>query len=330
MLDKKEKILSFIGGCIMGLVYIYNIISIVMTANLNSINFATVAFVLINGFWLVCVFIKNRKLPFIVASLLMMLYTVVNLISFTWELIINGSANPVSLIFACLICVIPFVTMMVFSFKNIGINRFERYETILAALTTSVVGSVAFISVIGMIAYSFFCNQGIIEESLVNTLFFAIIIALGTSIAELLIVVSFWNPQKDGTEILNKENKRFYISLLPHALLLSFTANIWFLIWVYKTTNFANFAKGEQYRNPLLTLLKCMFVPFYSLYWIYTTTKHIEKILWTKKIFSDSSLMHLIIALFVPAVSCVLMQEKINQYLCTEDVSEDKNEIGLY
>ena len=103
-----------------------------------------------------------------------------------------------------------------------------------------------------------------------------------------------------------------YCSLAKHVLLLLFTFGIWQLIWVYKSTSYLNCVEDEEYRNPTTKLLLCMFVPFYSIFWIYKSAQRIDKLAKTKNIQSDLSTVCLILAIFIPFVAYIIMQDKIN------------------
>lgn len=103
-----------------------------------------------------------------------------------------------------------------------------------------------------------------------------------------------------------------YCSLAKHVLLLLFTFGIWQLIWVYKTTSYLNCVEDEEYRNPTTKLLLCMFVPFYSIFWIYKSAQRIDKLAKTNNIQSDLSTICLILAIFIPFVAYIIMQDKIN------------------
>ncbi len=115
----------------------------------------------------------------------------------------------------------------------------------------------------------------------------------------------------DGT-IKNVVVNEGYCSLVKHVLLLLFTFGIWQLIWIYKTTAYLNCVEDEEYRNPTTKLLLCMFVPFYSIFWIYKSAQRIDKLAKTKNIQSDLSTLCLILAIFIPIIAYILMQDKIN------------------
>ena len=105
------------------------------------------------------------------------------------------------------------------------------------------------------------------------------------------------------------------ISLVSHVLLLLFTCGIWQLIWIYRTTRYLNCVPGEEYRNPATKLLLCMFVPFYSIYWVYKSAQRIDKLAAVADVVSDLAVVCLILEIFVPLIPPILMQDKINKVL---------------
>ena len=103
-----------------------------------------------------------------------------------------------------------------------------------------------------------------------------------------------------------------YYSLAKHILLLLFTFGIWFFIWIYRVTGYTNCVKDEEERNPTSKLLLCLFVPFYLIYWTYKTAQRIDKMAMAKGLQSDLSTLCLILAIFVPIIPPILMQDKLN------------------
>ena len=98
-----------------------------------------------------------------------------------------------------------------------------------------------------------------------------------------------------------------YCSMVKHVFLLLFTFGIWYYIWIYRTTCYLNQVEDEPPRNPTAKLLLCMFVPFYSIYWIYKSAQRLDKLSVSRGIPSDLSTLCLILAIFVgviPPFSC--------------------------
>ena len=103
-----------------------------------------------------------------------------------------------------------------------------------------------------------------------------------------------------------------YCGLVKHILLLLFTCGIWLVIWIYRVTGYTNNVEGEENRNPTNKLLLCLFVPFYVIYWMYKTAQRLDKMAAAKNIPSDLSTLCLILAIFVPIIPPILMQDKLN------------------
>lgn len=114
-------------------------------------------------------------------------------------------------------------------------------------------------------------------------------------------------PQRDG-----------YCKMIKHVLLLFFTFGIWYLIWIYRTTDYLNRVPNEPYRNPTTKLLLCIFVPFYIIYWIYKSAQLIDKLAGYYNIHSDIDTLCLILEIFVGIVPPIIMQDKINEIATAE------------
>lgn len=103
-----------------------------------------------------------------------------------------------------------------------------------------------------------------------------------------------------------------YIGMAQHVLLLLLTCGIWNLIWIYRTTDYLNRVEDEPPRIPVNKLLLCMFVPFYSIYWTYQSAQRVDKLAARNGVSSDLTTLCLILAIFVPVIPPILMQDKIN------------------
>jgi hypothetical protein len=110
-----------------------------------------------------------------------------------------------------------------------------------------------------------------------------------------------------------------YISLVTHILLLLITCGIWNLIWTYRVTGYLNCIEDEEQRNPVTKLLLCMFVPFYTIFWVYKSAQRIDKLAYRKGVSSEISTLCLILEIFVPIIPPILMQDKINSIVTAKE-----------
>lgn len=151
---------------------------------------------------------------------------------------------------------------------------------------------------------------------------------------------SFQSNYDAGTEyapsILPQEA---FCDMVKHVLLLLFTFGIWNLIWIYKVTGYLNVVKDEEQRNPTTKLLLCMFVPFYNIYWTYKSAQRIDKLARQKGLSSDIATLCLIMAIFLPIISPIIMQDKMNSILTknpatayqpAEPTADTANELKKY
>ncbi len=104
-----------------------------------------------------------------------------------------------------------------------------------------------------------------------------------------------------------------YCGLLKHILLLLLTFGVWPLIWIYRVTGYTNQTRGEQKRNPTTKLLLCLVIPFYQIYWTYKTAQRLDRMAADKGLQSGLSTLCLILAIFVPILPPILMQDKLNR-----------------
>ena len=151
--------------------------------------------------------------------------------------------------------------------------------------------------------------------------FWTCILSIGTCI------VSIFGIKSLQAFILGKEEKNdsfagdenscnrysSYISIGKHVCLLLFTFGIWQYVWIYKTTKYTNLADGKEERTPAVALLLSLFVPFYTIYWTYKTAQKIDRIAKKSSISSDIGTLCLVLAIFIPIVPPIVMQDKINQ-----------------
>ncbi len=109
-----------------------------------------------------------------------------------------------------------------------------------------------------------------------------------------------------------------YVDMVKCVLLLIFTFGIYWLIWIYRTTGYLNRTEDEPPHTPAYQLLLCLFVPFYQIYWVYQSAKRIDRLAVSRGIGSDLTVICLILAIFVPIIAPMLMQDKINSIAAAE------------
>lgn len=110
-----------------------------------------------------------------------------------------------------------------------------------------------------------------------------------------------------------------YIDMGKHIVLCLFTFGVWYYIWIYRTTIFLNSTPNSEQYDPKSKLLLCLFVPFYSIYWMYKHGQKIDEYLKSENLnSSDMTTICLILGIFAPVVACILMQDKINTICMTK------------
>lgn len=124
------------------------------------------------------------------------------------------------------------------------------------------------------------------------------------------------NYTKLETMILNEA----YCDMAKHILLLLFTLGIWYFIWIHRMTKYTNAVENEEYRDPTKKLLLCLFVPFYTIYWTYKTAQRVDKMAAVKGISSDMVTLCLILAIIVPIIPPILLQDKMNNIATINDM----------
>lgn len=145
-----------------------------------------------------------------------------------------------------------------------------------------------------------------------------ILLIAGIFILSLSLIIA---PKKLNVPASSTAYGKSYKSLVPHVLLLLFTCGIYYLVWIYRTTDSLNACKNEEYRTPLNKLLLCMFVPFYSIYWTYKSAHRIDMLGYEKGIQGETATLNLILSLFVPILPPILMQSKLNSVIMADSAS---------
>lgn len=147
-----------------------------------------------------------------------------------------------------------------------------------------------------------------------------IVLAIGIGLKKIQLPVSKKNKQTNSASKVDG-----YLDMIVHIALCIFVGGVWQFIWIYRTMAYLNQELDEEY-IPWKKLLLCIFVPFYSVYWFYVHGKRLDRL--TKKNGinkSDIATTCCVVSVFVPVISCVLMQDRINSFYSKQkDNIEDK------
>lgn len=106
-------------------------------------------------------------------------------------------------------------------------------------------------------------------------------------------------------------------NLVTFILLLLFTFGIYYLYWVYKTTEYANRDETEPKHTPIAQLLLVLFIPYYQIYWFWKTSKKIDHLNAEVGRATDNSIINLILPIFgLDFIAAIILQDSINKYAC--------------
>lgn len=164
----------------------------------------------------------------------------------------------------------------------------------------------------------FYIRYGYFSVEMLLDYFQQILLIAGIFILSLSMIIT---PKKLNVPASSTAYGKSYKSLVPHVLLLLFTCGIYYLVWIYRTTDSLNACKNEEYRTPINKLLLCMFVPFYSIYWTYKSAHRIDMLGYEKGILGETATLSLILSLFVPILPPILMQSKLNSVIMADSAS---------
>ena len=114
-----------------------------------------------------------------------------------------------------------------------------------------------------------------------------------------------------------------YNSLTTHVLLMIFLGWIWQLIWAHRITKYLN-SRTDFNRNPTTTVLLCLFVPFYSIYWTYKAAQAIDNLGTTYSVDPITTIC-LICEFFLAIASPIIRQKKINDIIDKENGNTDSS-----
>lgn len=104
-----------------------------------------------------------------------------------------------------------------------------------------------------------------------------------------------------------------YVGMAGHVLLLLFAPGLWILVWIFRTTKFLNKTPDTAAQSPFGQLVLCMLVPFYAIFWFWKQAKRSDALAVSRGIPSDTATTALILAIFFPFASYIIVQNTVNK-----------------
>ena len=304
----------------------------------------------------------TQKLRTPIAAILLLLHTILDIVSFIVMSAMGQTSHPLTLlsipldIFLCIILfkknkdnilifaiaayVLKSLVQFVIYITNLNINMlfnavaYSRVLLLALAFSDQSLFKIDFSKVkehyktLNIIALILFLAAPFMRTIHWND----IILMFSTSIVELIFsllhIFAFislvnWliNPY------MNVDYGDAYCPMAKHILLCIFTCGIWPLIWIYRITTYLNKAPNSEYYNPTSKLLLCIFVPFYQIFWFYKHGQRIDSICQSKNRSSNMATSCLVLAIFIPFVATIIMQDTVNQLSVMESQEDDLYEV---
>lgn len=324
-MDKKEKKLEpIIAGILLVVYNLYNFINFLRVAHF-SFNALTLLLIIANVFLAVVLFLDKKDklllaptgllaLLTVVSSLKSIIFNIKSMVQYPhFEVIISS----IFFILLGIVNVLAPIALFLFVLakltgKPAKISSISKKYFYIPALLTCVS------AVFSHIVNAFFVGQyNMVLALLLNLLSLIINVAVMLLVAAWLedIVLIKKTERKENNMQKNVSvgtTSDLFIPLVKHILLTFFTFGIWQFIWIYKTTLNLNSAVNGQSRSATKELLLCLFIPFYSIYWIYKTALLVDTFAHQQNKQSDIAKLCLILAIFIPVVPVILIQDKIN------------------
>lgn len=236
-------------------------------------------------------------------------YWIIGSLSFQWIaglvffLIGYSGSSDIIFLLISFVSIAFLVTMMLLKMKRgaIWVNKLY-YVPALILLLCGVVQAILYI--IEIIMYIEYAND--YELMVLLMPFYGPIWNIFLALIILMIGITLKEEVKES-----EEQNTMYISMGKHIVLLLFTLGIWEFVWIYRVSKWIKINKDESW-NPTTKLLLCIFVPFYTIYWVYKTSTLVDGMAQEKNIPSSITTTCLVLAIFVPIVAPMIMQDKIN------------------
>ena len=252
--------------------------------------------------------IKKRGIPLVAVTGLVLLIHLVNF----------------GISIGYIVTIILYTSMLLMALLDLNIEALKKYESIIKKAFIIVFAISAILNIVSCFSYILNPNYILTILDIGSRILLTIFYLLGIFLTGSWISDPYEKPKtasnKTSSDNTVSTNESF-ISLGKHVVLLLFTCGILLLMWIYKTTRFTNSLKGEPERNPTSKLILYIFIPFYSIYWTYKTAALVDNMAKEKNLQSDLSTICLILAIFVPFVPPILIQDKINQIVTAPEAT---------
>lgn len=320
----KSSPINIFAGC----AYLLVAITIFAYYAIYSFNIWIIPYIVVCIALAVLLFTKNSNSLLTIGVLLMGVFIVINYVidPYVQELIIHRYISTFTIIRNILLLSIIYIAspvmVILITTGKVKSKKFTKVFFIIVAILV-LQFFIAFI-----IGLGFFIVDGI-QWGYFDDFFYILKLLISTHLLEAIsmLLAMLWyfnqNVKSDNVvfSVFHSKNKianheeEGYIDLAKHVLLLILTFGIWHLIWIVKTTAYLNKVKGEELRDSVSKLLLCMFVPFYLIYWTHKSAESIDMLAINKGVKSDISTKCLILAIFIPIVPPIIMQQNINEII---------------
>lgn len=124
-----------------------------------------------------------------------------------------------------------------------------------------------------------------------------------------LALAGMWIVNPDG---MPESGGDGYIGMIKLLLLNFITLGIYQFFWIHRTTRYLNRVEGEPQQKPGTQVLACLFILFYTVYWIYKNAQRLDILAHEYNIHRNLAIVCLAFAPFFPIVSIIVMQDRIN------------------
>ena len=98
-----------------------------------------------------------------------------------------------------------------------------------------------------------------------------------------------------------------------HIAMTLVTLGLWYLVWVWHITRRLNNVNNMETRRPTVSLLLCLFLPLYAVYWNYASAQRIDRLARQNGVESKLDVLCLVLGLLIPFLPSIVMQDKLNR-----------------